>query len=194
MTKTKSAQARASFRPRLRHDGRSHGLTRPGDPAQVQHGKEPPQASALRGFGLLRHRASMPVQTRGATVKRSALIVLSVFGAMSMAYAGQPKIPPMPPDAPLKDEHIIDGKGDPVVARCARSERYLRERMHGKLLKVVITHSPKWGTIWRADTAWPLGDHYPPMIERTSCTERVQVERPLEMFDPKQSITPLSGL
>jgi hypothetical protein len=65
-------------------------------------------------------------------------------------------------------------------------------RLKTKQLKVVVTKSPKWGTIWRQDEAFPVdhpGDK--PIIFRTICSKDVVVVRPLEMFNPKASIKPL---
>jgi hypothetical protein len=97
----------------------------------------------------------------------------------------------MPPVAPLADERIIDGKGDPVASDCASSEIERLKSSHAKVRKIVITRSPKWGTIWRADAVVPTDLDGQPMLERTVCTEHLVVERPLVMLDPKKSIPPL---
>jgi hypothetical protein len=62
---------------------------------------------------------------------------------------------------PEADERIMSGKGDPVAIECASDDETMRHRVRGKLLKVVVTHSPKWGTIWRADVSVP---HAPPPV------------------------------
>jgi hypothetical protein len=97
----------------------------------------------------------------------------------------------MPPSAPLADERVIDGKDDPVAADCASSETRLLKSSHAKVRKIVITRSPKWGTVWRADSAMPTDLDGQPMLWRTVCTEHLVVERPLVMLDPKASIPPL---
>lgn len=93
----------------------------------------------------------------------------------------------MPPDAPAPDEVVINPLSDAVAERCAKSTDRVTKELGAKVIKVVVTHSPRWGTIWRADTSNPLPDGYPPMLSRTTCTKDIDIWRPLDMFDPSKS-------
>ena len=98
----------------------------------------------------------------------------------------------MPSATPQKDEIAISGAGDSQATKCASYEAGMQRRLKLTLLKVVVTKSPGWGTIWRADTAFPIkkaGER--PIVFRTTCWKGSIEERPLEMFDPKASIPPL---
>jgi hypothetical protein len=109
-----------------------------------------------------------------------------------LIFAAAVTLPPMPPDAPGPDETVISGVNDPVAANCANSEGVMSKRLKTTQLNVVITNSPKWGTIWRQDVSFPVqrqGDL--PILFRSVCWKDGSVERPLEMFDPKASIGPL---
>ena len=94
----------------------------------------------------------------------------------------------IPPDAPAADEVVINPLSDAVAERCAKSADRVTKDVGGKILKVVVTHSPHWGTIWRADTSNPLPGGYPPMLSRTVCTKDFDLWRPLTMFDPSKRI------
>ena len=100
-------------------------------------------------------------------------------------------LPPMPPDAPDKTETIISGVGDAVASRCSAAEAVRGKRLKTTQLKVVVTKSPKWGTIWRQDVAFPVdhpGDQ--PIIFRTICSKDVEVVRPLRCLTPKRASAP----
>jgi hypothetical protein len=77
----------------------------------------------------------------------------------SAAFAEQYSPAPYISLVPQADERTVNGKGDPVAIECASDDEETRNEVQGKLLKIVITRSPKWGTIWRADVAVP---HAPP--------------------------------
>lgn len=96
----------------------------------------------------------------------------------------------MAPDAPGPDEKPISGASDAIAENCARSQARMAKSLHQTILKVRITHSPRYGTIWRADTAFPLdgGRRY---VSRTVCWKGMEVDRPLDMFDTSKSIPPL---
>jgi len=97
----------------------------------------------------------------------------------------------MPPDAPEAGEELAAADIDPVATRCAAYADAVRERTGVKLLKVVITTSPRWGTVWRADSAFPGSPGAAPNLWRTVCWDGGVLERPLQMFDPRQSIPAL---
>lgn len=109
-----------------------------------------------------------------------------------LVFAAAAVMPPMPPDAPDSTETVISGADDAIATRCAASAEAMREELKTTQLKVVVTRSPKWGTVWRQDSAFPIhrpGDR--PNIFRTVCSKDIEHIRPLEMFDPKASIPPL---
>ena len=122
--------------------------------------------------------------------RRMKLILVTLFFFASAAIAAAPNLPPMPGDAPQPDERVIDGKNDEVAARCANMSAQMNRGLGRKMLRVVVTTSAAWGTIWRADTSVPLGKGGD-MRWRTVCWKTGDLERPLEMFDPKESIPPL---
>jgi hypothetical protein len=94
------------------------------------------------------------------------------------------------PDAPGPDEKIISGASDAVVETCAKSQARTAQALHETTLKVLITHSSRYGTIWRADTASPPIDGQR-FVSRTVCWRGMEVVRPLDMFDKSKSIPPL---
>jgi len=96
----------------------------------------------------------------------------------------------MAPDAPGPDEKPISGASDAVAENCAKSQARAAKALHETILKVRITHSPRYGTIWRADTTSPLIGGYR-FVSRTVCWKGMEVIRPLDMFDPSKSIPPL---
>ena len=91
-----------------------------------------------------------------------------------------------PPAAPASEEVVLAGKADPVVQRCAGLAERLAIASDSRVVQVMITKSPDWGTIWRAD----LEAAGRPM-ERFTCTENTSASRPLEMGD--ESVPPLAG-
>ena len=134
-----------------------------------------------------------------ATYRRAARLGVMTLAAAALLTACAtktpkiPPIPPMPPDAPQADEVVIDAPNDPVVVQCAKyADAFKRIET---VSKVVVTRSKQWGTIWRADVS--ATGYNPPILSRIVCWnsgpgKAISVEhRPLEMFDPTQSIPPL---
>jgi hypothetical protein len=98
---------------------------------------------------------------------------------------GDPGGERFPPAAPASDEAVLAGKADPVVQRCAGLAEKLAIASDSRIVRVVITRSADWGTIWRADLAAAARP-----MERFTCTENTSASRPLEMGD--ESIAPLA--
>jgi hypothetical protein len=94
----------------------------------------------------------------------------------------------MPPDAPASNEVQITTLVDPNVKVCVKSAESIIQKVDATVVRVVITRSPRYGEVWRADSA--THDH-PPILFRHVCSKAGSLVRPLEMFDPKQSISPL---
>jgi hypothetical protein len=120
----------------------------------------------------------------------TVLIVVLVSGA-TWGCADQ-TLPPMPEDAPQQDEVMISGESDPVAAKCADIVGRVLRDTGETTLRVVVTISPQWGTVWRADSSFPSDNTEPPMLWRTVCWKGGGLMRPLEMFDPSKSIPRLS--
>jgi hypothetical protein len=93
----------------------------------------------------------------------------------------------MAPDAPGPDEKPISGASDAVAENCAKSHARMAKSLHETILKVRITHSPRYGTIWRADTESPPMSGYR-FVSRTICWKGMEVIKPLDMFDKSKSI------
>lgn len=85
--------------------------------------------------------------------------------------------PGFPPAAPAADEVVVSSSDDPVVARCVHSAEFDSVQRGGRVLRVLITRSPEWGTIWRADIS---GRGLP--IQRRTCTATTTSSQPL--LDP----------
>ena len=108
---------------------------------------------------------------------------------LAAAVAG---LPPTPSETPLKDEIVITGVGDPVAKECADAEAPMQKRLNLTVLKVVVTKSRKWGTIWRADRAFPHNATEKAIVFRSVCWSTkggyALLDAPVEMFDPKASV------
>lgn len=126
-------------------------------------------------------------------MKLALLVAATVLlaGPSGAASAPQPRLPPMPADAPAPDETPLATPDDPVVLKCVKNAEMMDRGTGTRRVKVVVTRSPRWGTVWRADSAFPAEGAEPPELWRTVCWKRGVLERPLEMFDPSQSIPPL---
>ncbi len=103
----------------------------------------------------------------------------------------QPIEPPPGPGT----ETRVKGDRSEVVARCDEMMGRTIKALGWKLKRRIVTQDPKWGLVWRADLA-PEDD--PRTWFRDTCWSRsgkasgVSISsRPLEMFDPKQSVPPL---
>lgn len=128
-----------------------------------------------------------------ASVKASgaALLAASLLLPSTALTAPLNELPEMPPAAPGPDERSAGDVQDEVVSRCAQFAQKMREGVGTRLVKVVVTDSPNWGTIWRADSAFPASAGEPPYLWRSACWNGGVLERPVGMFDPKDSVPPL---
>jgi hypothetical protein len=126
-------------------------------------------------------------------MKLALILAATVLLAASpgAASGGQPRLPPMPADAPAADEAPLEAPGDPVVLKCVKFAEMMDKQTGTGRLKVVVTRSRRWGTVWRADSAFPGEAGGPPSLWRTVCWKSGVLERPLDMFDTRQNIPPL---
>ena len=95
-----------------------------------------------------------------------------------------PGIEAFPPAAPAPEETVLAGSADPIAQRCAGLAERLAIALDSEIVRVLITKSADWGTIWRADMA--AAGQQP---ERFTCTDKTSASRPLEMGD--DTIAPL---
>jgi len=115
-------------------------------------------------------------------------LALATVQAMSPDEAYSRFIENMPPDAPASYEVPIDAVTNLIVRRCVDDAESIIRETDGVVVRFVITTSEKHGEVWRADGA--SRDH-PPILSRYVCSRDGALIRPLEMFDPTQSIPPL---
>jgi hypothetical protein len=149
---------------------------------------------AVAIFGALAINLGIVVLTAQASVTpplRLPFACLCINWITTEEAGRDPGLPPMPPDAPAADEVVIDGTSDPVAAQCASFFDGMHKQTGDTTLRVVVTRSAKWGTVWRSDSSVPLDDGEPPMRWRNVCAKQQILTRPLEMFDPTQSIPTL---
>ena len=78
-----------------------------------------------------------------------------------------------PPYAPEKGELVVADDGNSTIDRCLDLAERAAVSHGGKIVRVLITSSKKWGTIWRADIAG--GDHGP---TRFTCTDTTSSSAP----------------
>ncbi len=95
-----------------------------------------------------------------------------------------------PADIPQKAEKPVHGKDDPVAGQCAERARKSADMLGDRILRVVVTQDPRWGTVWRADSAHPVPGAAP-ILWRTVCWKDASFVRPLQMFDKRKNIPPL---
>lgn len=98
------------------------------------------------------------------------------IGAVSPAEAGpdDPAIPEFPPHVPAPEEVALAGGADPVVQRCAEIAERFTIAADSRVVRVLITRSPQWGTIWRGDLAGGVQS-----AERFTCTSDTSSSAPL---------------
>ena len=105
----------------------------------------------------------------------------------------RPRLTAMPPANPDGAERPQPGANDPITAKCENyaattREMGLREGLQRRVVKVVITTSPRWGTIWRADSEVKLSTEDASSLWRTVCWKGGVLERPVTMFDPGEDV------
>jgi len=117
-----------------------------------------------------------------------ALIAYAAVVATNPDGAYAHRVENTPPDAPASDEVQIVTLIDPNVKACVKSAEGIIRNVGATVVRAVITRSPRYGEVWRADSA----THEPsPILFRYVCSKARLLVRPLQMFDPKQSIPPL---
>ena len=66
---------------------------------------------------------------------------------------------------------------DPVVARCRHAAEVQSVARDARIVRTLVTRSPEWGLIWRADIG-KAGE-----VERFTCTSNTSSSRPLRAGD-----------
>ncbi len=92
-----------------------------------------------------------------------------------------------PPAVPQRDEVVINGWKDAVALHCTEREQNVWNQLNLKPVRIVVTRAPKYGTVWRADVAFP-GDAHEADLWRSICWANGTAERPLERIDTGNSI------
>lgn len=93
--------------------------------------------------------------------------------------------PRFPRSRPAADEAIVAVSDDPVAARCRHAAEWESVARDARIVRTLITRSPEWGLIWRAD----IGNGGE--VERFTCTSNTSSLRPLIAGD--EPIPPLPG-
>ena len=103
-----------------------------------------------------------------------------------------------PPASPGTEPRLAtDPSG--VVAQCVTSANPLKGKAHWTIERTVVSQNPQYGVVWRADVVTRKYPHNP---SRLVCWRlpgaggdgKIMFEvRPLEMFDPSQSVGPLDA-
>jgi hypothetical protein len=114
--------------------------------------------------------------------ERSAALGIETYPAD--ADAADPFSARVPPAAPEPGEVVLSGSADPAIRHCADIAERLTIATDSRIVRVLVTRSPDWGTIWRADIAG--ADQ---TVERFTCTSHATSSRPLVMGD--ENIPPL---
>jgi len=100
-----------------------------------------------------------------------------------------------PPASPQGEVPLV---ADPtgVAAQCAAQVKRMSEMTGERLATVVVSQSPKWGVVWRADV---IPKDYPDYVSREICWRRPGTkdgltieDRPLQMFKAADSVAPLT--
>lgn len=105
--------------------------------------------------------------------ERSAALGIET-GYPADAEASDPGSERFPPHVPARDEVVLAGTADPVAQRCAEIAERFTISADSRIVRVLVTRSPEWGTIWRAD----LGGGDQP-AERFTCTSNTSSSGPL---------------
>lgn len=82
----------------------------------------------------------------------------------------------MPPETPGADEVAVSGSSDPVARRCADSAERYTIAEESRIIRVLVTRSPQWGIVWRAD----IGGGDRPMM-RFTCSATSTSYRPADL-------------
>ena len=77
---------------------------------------------------------------------------------------------------PAADEEILSSSADPVVQHCADMVERMTIAGDSRIVRILITRSPEWGVIWRADLA---GGALPP--QRVMCSTAMTSIQPLDL-------------
>jgi hypothetical protein len=91
-----------------------------------------------------------------------------------------------PPHTPDRNETILSASTDPAVEHCLDLAERLAVTAGGSIVRVSISSSPKWGTIWRADIAGADD------ATRFTCTQRTSSSSPMSWGDESIPPSPVS--
>lgn len=112
------------------------------------------------------------------------------------AVIGPDDQPLEPPPAPGAEPRLASDTSG-IAAKCEILSRQIVAKLGWRFVRSMVTQSPRWGVVWRADIA-PATD--PSTWMRESCWRAPHANsnghvmfssRPLQMFDESKSIGPL---
>jgi hypothetical protein len=98
------------------------------------------------------------------------------IGGRSPSAEVDPSEIEFPPPAPGPDEVVTTTSTDPAIRRCQDLVERVTIAFDTQVVRVLVTRSPKWGVIWRADVA---GAGEAPT--RHTCTATSSSSHPLDM-------------
>jgi len=107
-----------------------------------------------------------------------------------LIFAAAIAVQQQPPFAPDNTETVISGDHDSIANRCVEDQKIMQTVTDQTVLKVVITKSPIWGTLWRADISNAKGPP-PGVVFRSVCWSGGTLVRLLDMGGPEAILPPL---
>ena len=127
----------------------------------------------------------------GVPRKARRMLAVLTLAALLSACAAPADKRATPPAAPQPEEQTVKGSGDLVAVRCEQYAADLTRSVAWDRLHSVMTTSPRWGTILRADYSAGTGAGGKPRLWRFICWDKFVVLQPHEMFDPAERLSPL---
>jgi hypothetical protein len=158
---------------------------------------ESPNACAMAGDNCVKNGADVRAcRAAQATCEGQSAQVAAIRGQTPSSNSRMRRVPmpPLPPRPPLSPdgETILDHPDPASVADCALQVRSLIEdRLHGRIVRVLVTSGSRWGLVWRADVETPTDG--PPYAQRVVCARGGIEISPMTMFKPTESLKPLPG-
>lgn len=134
------------------------------------------QARNPRGFDEGTPDARLSLDLLRQMNERST--ALGIAPHVADADPGEPAGGRFPPAVPAAEEVAAVGDADATARWCADLAERRTIASDSRIERVLITRSPEWGTIWRADIG---GGDRP--AERFTCTSNTSASQPLDMGD-----------
>jgi hypothetical protein len=156
---------------------------------------ESPNACALAGDNCVKNigdvRACRAAQAT-CEAQSAQMAAMSGQAPDPMAPTRRVRAPVMPARAPLSPdgEAIIEHPDPATASDCAAQVKQLVEdKLHGRIVRVLVTSHPRWGIVWRADIETPTGKA--PYPQRVVCAQAAIEIAPMEMLNSAENLKPL---